>query len=196
MKHYDPQSSEILQRFRFHTRFRKQEESVENYVSVLRLFTQKCNFKAGTMDEMLRDWLVCGISEDNIQRRLLSEAKLTYEKALELAHSMEAAMKSAKEIQNTSANQKEESTAQPAPSEQVHQLQSEASRKGQEPCYRCGGTNHVSSQCHFIGKHCFNRGKLGHTARVCRSKKLTQQQNTRNSVRVVQMDSPKYYGTK
>ena len=110
-KHYDPQPSEILQRFRFHTRFRKQEESVANYVSILRSLAQKCNFKSGTMDEMLHDRLVCGINEDNIQRRLLSEKRLTYEKALELAHSMEAAMKSAKEIQGTSASQQGESNA-------------------------------------------------------------------------------------
>ena len=35
-KHYDPQPSEILQRFRFHTRFRKGDESVATYVSILR----------------------------------------------------------------------------------------------------------------------------------------------------------------
>ena len=105
------------------------------------------------MDKMLRDRLVCGINEHNIQRRLLSEKKLTYEKALELAHSMEAAMKSGKEIQGTSASQQGESNAvQPTPSKQVHQVQGGENCKGQEPCYRCGGTNHVPSQCHFIGK--------------------------------------------
>ena len=90
-KHYNPQPSEILQRSRFHTWFRKQEESVANYVSVLRslALAQKCNFKSGTMDEMLRDRLVCGINEDNIQRRLLSEKKLTYEKALARAGTLD-----------------------------------------------------------------------------------------------------------
>lgn len=91
------------------------------------------------MDEMLHDRLVCGINEDNIQRRLLSEKKLTYEKALELAHSMEAAMKSAEEIQGTSASQQGESNAvQPTPSEQVHQVQGGENRKGREPCHVIG----------------------------------------------------------
>jgi hypothetical protein len=120
--------------------------------------------------------------------------KINVRKALELAHSMEAAMKSAKEIQGTSASQKEEKTVQPPPTEQVHQLQSGENCKGREPCYRCGGINHAPSQCRFIGKHCFNCGKLGHTARMCRSKKpnSAQQQNARNPVRVVQMESPEY----
>ena len=160
-------------RFRSHTRFRKDEESVASYVSVLRSLIQKCNFKVGTMDEMLCDHLVCGINEDNIQHRLLSEAKLTYNQALKMAHSMEAAVKSAKDIQSATSNQEEENGAQLAPDtdEQVHQLQSDANRKGRDLCYRCGGASHIPSQCHFIGKHCFNCGKLGHTARVCHSKK-------------------------
>ena len=33
---------------------------------------------------MLRDWIVCGINDDTIQKRLLAEAKLTNTKALEL----------------------------------------------------------------------------------------------------------------
>ena len=48
---------------------------------------------------MLRDRLVCGINNEAIQRRLLSESKLTYEKALEMAQAMEAAMKNAQELQ-------------------------------------------------------------------------------------------------
>ena len=89
-------------------------------------------------------------------------------------------MKSAKEIQGTSASQQGEfnaCTVQPTPSEQVHQVQGGESRKGREPCYRCGGTNHVPSQCRFIGKQCFNCGKLamGHTARIYVSQQEVKQ---------------------
>ena len=38
---------------------------------------------------MIRDRLVCEISDEQIQRRLLSDNKLTLTKALELAQSME-----------------------------------------------------------------------------------------------------------
>lgn len=40
---------------------------------------------------MIRDRLVVGISTDRIQRRLLSEKHLTYERARELALAQEAA---------------------------------------------------------------------------------------------------------
>ena len=40
---------------------------------------------------MLRDRLVCGIADQRIQRRLLTEPDLTFAKALELAQAAEAA---------------------------------------------------------------------------------------------------------
>ena len=42
---------------------------------------------------MLRDRLVCGINNEQIQRKLLSEPELTYKKVLELAQGLKAATK-------------------------------------------------------------------------------------------------------
>ena len=47
---------------------------------------------------MLRDRLVCGIANEAVQRRLLAEPKLTYEKAVELALSMETAARNVTEL--------------------------------------------------------------------------------------------------
>ncbi len=47
---------------------------------------------------MLRDRLVCGINDSRIQRRLLAEPDLDY-KAYELALALEAADKSAQDLQ-------------------------------------------------------------------------------------------------
>ena len=76
-RHHSPPTSEIMQRYRFLTRFRQQEESIAIYVSELRSLAQTCNFGA-LLDNMLRDCLVCGISNDAIQRGLLSESSLTF----------------------------------------------------------------------------------------------------------------------
>ena len=53
---------------------------------------------------MLRDRLVCGINDNRLQRRLLAEANLTFKKAYEIAQAMEAAERSAKELQGTAAD--------------------------------------------------------------------------------------------
>ena len=51
---------------------------------------------------MLRDRLVCGVQQDSIQQRLLAEKDLTYEKALELARSMEAAAQGSQDMKHAS----------------------------------------------------------------------------------------------
>ena len=66
-----------MQRFKFNSRFRQPGESVSNFVSELRSLAEFCNF-GSTLDDMLHDRLVCGINDDNIQRRLLSEDKLFF----------------------------------------------------------------------------------------------------------------------
>ena len=47
---------------------------------------------------MLRDHLVCGISDKAIQRCLLMEAALTLKKALEIAQGMETALQNVREM--------------------------------------------------------------------------------------------------
>ena len=166
--------------------------SVATYVSILREVAQKCNFQAGTLSEMLRDRLVCGVNQDAIQRRLLSEKKLTFDTSLKTAQALEAAMRNAKEMQDTISMTKNGNVGATTAAEQVHQVQPEGSRRARASCYRCGGTNHTSAQCRFIGKPCYKCGKPGHIGRVCRSKPSQQPAGSgqRNSVRVIEASSP------
>ena len=68
----------------------------------LRRLADRCEFGAYLQDA-LRDRLVCGLRSEAIQRRLLTEEKLTLEKAYGTAHGMEEAQRQATELQ-TSAN--------------------------------------------------------------------------------------------
>ena len=80
--HYSPAPSEIVQRFKFHSRFRNPGESVATFVSEIRSLAEFCNF-GPALEEMLCDRIVCGINDD-AKRRLLAEPRLTYKKALEI----------------------------------------------------------------------------------------------------------------
>ena len=89
-KYYDPVPSEIVQRFHFNTRVRAPTESIATFVAALQELSEFCNFGT-TLDQMLRDRLVCGVNHEAIQRKLLSEKNLTFEKAYALAQSIETA---------------------------------------------------------------------------------------------------------
>ena len=65
--HENPKPSAIVQRFKFNTRFRKPGESISSYVAELRNISEHCDFQ-NTLEEMLRDRLVCGINDEQIQR--------------------------------------------------------------------------------------------------------------------------------
>ncbi|KHJ42002.1 zinc knuckle, partial [Trichuris suis] len=82
MKHYfNPQPSEIVERFRFYKRDQRPNESVNDFVAELRRLSEHCNFGNG-LDTVLRDRFVCGISDEELQRRLLAEQVATFDAAL------------------------------------------------------------------------------------------------------------------
>ena len=100
--HLESEPSDIVQRFRFNSRDRKPCESVALFNAELSKLAGRCNF-GRVRDDMLRDRLVCGVNDELIQRRLLSERGLTYERALEIALAIETAPKdvAAKSVTNT-----------------------------------------------------------------------------------------------
>ncbi len=95
-EHYNPKPSETVQRAKFHSRVRKQGETIADFVAELRALAEFCNFDA-SLNEMLRDRIVCGINSSKLQQRLLAEKELTLVKTIDLAQGMETATKNAKD---------------------------------------------------------------------------------------------------
>ena len=96
--HYNPNPSQIAERFKFNSRVRRHGESIAAFVADLRRLTEHCGYGA-QLDEMIRDRVVCGINDGRMQRRLLSEPDLTLQKAIASAQTMEAAERDTLELQ-------------------------------------------------------------------------------------------------
>ena len=97
--HFDPQPSAIICHYRFNSRDRKPTESVAAYVAELCNLAEHCKFGA-TLNEMIRDRLVCGITDPRIQYRLLQEPDtLTYNNTYKLAIALETASKDVLDLQ-------------------------------------------------------------------------------------------------
>ena len=159
-KHYSPPPSEIVQRFKFHNRFRRPGETVATFVSELRSLSEFCNFGAA-LDSMLRDRLVCGIQDDQIQKRLLAEPNLTFQRAMQLAQGLEAAARNVHKLHSPQQTEGEVHPVRP-PRQQ--------SPKSDLSCYRCGKKGHKAANCQFKNAECHLCGKVGHLKAVCRSK--------------------------
>ena len=67
------------------------------YVAELRRMATHCEF-GSNLEEALRDRLVCGLKDEGTQKRLLTLAKRTLAKAVEVAQSAEAAERDAQDI--------------------------------------------------------------------------------------------------
>ena len=106
-EHYFPKPSITMQRFAFNSRSHKQGESVTNFVSDLQRLSEYCEF-GESLAAMLCDRLICGINNDRMQRCLLAESKLSFEKAYELAQAMETADHDAKDLRLQLTNSLEE----------------------------------------------------------------------------------------
>ena len=173
--HLSPKPLIIAERFRFYKRDQKHGESVSDYITVIKRLAETCDFGA-FLNFALRDKLVCGLRNENIQKRLLTESALTFPKGQNIAVSMEIAAKDSQELA-----QSRSSTA----AESVNKL-SGGGRRGERPkrqfqqkttssrCFRCNSDKHGPDKCYFKEKECYKCHKKGHAKVVCRAKTLHQ----------------------
>ena len=187
-KHYEPKTLVIAERFQFHRRNQAVGESVAEYVAGLRLLTRHCEFGA-YLDDALRDRFVCGLRSETIQKKLLTETDLTFQRAVEIAHTMETAAENARKLQSPSR------AAELMPhSRNIGKVSSNGQGEATKSnCYRCGKSAHKAAQCPFRTAKCHNCGKTGHLRRVCRQPKLpkhpgAQRSQNRQKVQLVEED--------
>ena len=175
--HFQPKPNVISQRFLFHQRNQKPTESISQYLAALRELATDCNFGVkAALEETLRDRIVGGVRSLSL---LLAMKDLTFSDAYGTAQAMEAAEANAKAISGTTASV-HHVTKQPPRRGKPHLSHKPGSspplgEKRQQPCYRCGRSNHQSQDCKFIDSTCHACGKKGHIAPVCRSKQSKPQ---------------------
>jgi hypothetical protein len=178
-KHLAPKPLIIAERFRFHKRNQKQGETISEYCVAIQKLSEQCEFGT-TLKDTLRDRLVCGLASEHIQRKLLVEVDLTYDRAKAIALAAETATKDAEEFRK-----------HPIAETQVNKLLAKAAKRSLQPskpsqpqatttaaanasCGRCGKQNHTQDQCYFRDKQCHQCLKIGHVKRMCKSGRLAK----------------------
>ncbi|XP_072171469.1 uncharacterized protein [Diadema setosum] len=166
-EHYTPALSEIVERCKFNSRFRKDSETISEFIAALKSMAEHCNY-GSTLGEMIRDRLVCGIRHDRIQRILLAEKKLDLTKAVDIATSVEMAERNVCDLQSTQAPRGNGATNKVFKQQAGHK-KNKTGAQHRNSCYRCG-QGHEKGKCKAVDATCHNCGKRGHFAKVCRSK--------------------------
>ncbi|XP_015109328.1 uncharacterized protein K02A2.6-like [Diachasma alloeum] len=96
--HLKPKPSFITERFRFNMCNQTEGQTVSEYIATLKELSTYCEHGTG-LNDALRDRLVCGLRNKTTRKKLLSEKNLTYERAVEIAISDEAAIRDTGEME-------------------------------------------------------------------------------------------------
>ncbi|GFW57499.1 LYR motif-containing protein 4 [Trichonephila clavipes] len=197
-EHLNPKPLEMTERFRFYKRKQFEGESIANYCAELQKLSIHCNF-GNNLSTMLCDKLVMGLINENIQKKLLAEDKLTYEKAKSIAFAMESAQRDVCEIQNQMVSIKKLHSSQDKTIKKDFSKfkKSEPTKKFDKSrkCYRCDSTQHLAHECKHKNTQCRNCLKNGHLAKVCRSKRnetVKQIESCSETVPVNSVKSPRH----
>lgn len=184
--------NETYERYIFRSRMQRDGETFDVFLTDLKLKARTCNFGA-LKDSLIRDQIVFGVRDKKVREKLLSEADLKLENAVQICQARELTKQHAEKFDG---EDKELAIAQqPA---QMHgdvdvvskgqwrgndrfrdvrgkgKIQRSGDREDRTrdrefTCTRCGG-QHKPRQCPAFGKTCSKCHGLNHYARMCMSK--------------------------
>ena len=153
-------------------------ESNSAFLCALRLLARACNFQAVSAvehsDGMIRDSFVAGLRSPYVRQRLLETADLTLQRAVELADTLDVA------IRDSAAYLPNRRLPRGLPPRLILRLLlpeggSTAAVGPKTPmCIFCGQPKHPRARCPARDAICSACSKKGHFAKVCRAKPPTK----------------------
>ncbi|XP_062704998.1 uncharacterized protein LOC115266360 [Aedes albopictus] len=97
---FDKTEPALMYRYKFANRFQGLNESTENFVLAINLLAENCNFKE-FKNEAIRDRLIFGLKDKDLQKKLLSEDDIELKEVEKLIISSELAGQRFKEVEST-----------------------------------------------------------------------------------------------
>ena len=156
------QTNVTYERYKFNNCV-QQGETFDNFYVKLRTLAATCGFGELT-DDLIRDRIVCGITDNTTRKRLLQEPKLTLSKCLDLCRANEASKVQFNAMSN-------DHTATDSTS--VHVVYQKKGKQNPQKysieCLYCGRKHKLGrANCPAYGKECKKCGKANHFAEKCK----------------------------
>ncbi|KII61981.1 Transposon Ty3-G Gag-Pol polyprotein [Thelohanellus kitauei] len=160
-------TSFLLERFNFHKRERKDDESFSTYAHELKRAAKNCRF-GNSLEERLRDQFVVGLRHKRIQEELfarIESPETLFSDILKISTSLESA-------------EKDRAKLDPVGEQNICAVKQQGSKDIQDNqpktkiCRRCGENWHQSwDACKAVNKLCGYCGTMGHFSKVCLKRK-------------------------
>lgn len=157
-----PQKNVIVLRHKFNSRSQRKDETTESYITELKRLANDCEY-GNLKNELIRDRIVCGISNENVRKQMLKNHELTLEKAIQLCQLDEITTVRMKEMNPTH--------------KEIDEVKyTKSSRK----CGKCG-TTHSFGACPAYGQRCNKCYGRNHWAAVCKAEVPRQSESRHNN---------------
>jgi hypothetical protein len=163
-EYFTPRRNVVFERFQFWKHVQQPGESIDAFVTTLRLRARTCEF--GDQEEsLIRDRLVISCPDARLQERLLRENEESLAKVVDICRAAETSQQQLKAIK-TGVDMASSSSVSAVTNANNKIL----------VCGNCG-YSHAPRTCPAFGKTCSSCGRDNHFASVCRStnKPATQQ---------------------
>ena len=160
-EHFEPKTNVIYERYLFNSCKQASNESINNCLARLWKLAATCEYGI-VLDEIIRDRIVIGITHNQIWARLLRQAKLIGQNALDICRSSEQANI---QLQQMDPTESAHYTKSPQ-----HGGKDQGKGKGGRNrmirnCTYCGGS-HPKGRCPACGKSCSKCQRQNHLAKV------------------------------
>ena len=183
------QRNVVLDRKEFYSRNQQNGESFDDYYMVLQEISAFCDFCQQCIEDQYRDRIITGISDEETVRELLTQDKLTLEKAIAICRARENANKDNEALQSSENNS---GVISKISSYRKEKAQSSRPRPKVYSCSFCGNEWHDKLEnCPARGKKCNKCGELNHFAnsRKCVNAESYSSPNNKNTEKI---SSPRY----
>lgn len=197
--YFNARKNVIVERAKFNKRAQKPGETVDSFIKDLHKLAAECNFGA-LKEELIRDRIVVGITDDVLSEELQSKPNLTLVQAIQLSRQAEdrkvnqpiirskpSDTHSATECVNRINNGKPDRSKYRSSTHNLqphthkyhnHTLKSQNNTQNfhnaqftHKRCGYCGKEPHARAKCPAHGATCSNCNKKGHYWSVCHSRK-------------------------
>ena len=168
----EPKKNIPFERYCFNQRQQQTGETYDQYKTALKKLAEGCDFAKITPDEILRDRLLFGISDNKVRERLLRETNLTLEKTDDLCHASERMAAQLKIVADKQTPPAEAANAVSTGKSNVTRSKPQAPRSQTKEidCSYCGQRHAQKKElCPAYGKKCTTCGKNNHFANKCRT---------------------------
>ena len=171
-KYCSPRKHILFERYTFWNIRQEETESVDAYLTRIRLKLEMCEYAAEVRQDLARDKFVFGPIDDRTKERLLREEKLDLSTAVAIAQRAESSGQQIKDMSTTTHTE-------------INIMQRSHGQTNQTTyCGNCG-RQHKPRQCPAYGQECSFCHKANHFSRVCRSRliNVSQQKNLQVNLR-------------